>query len=290
MQDSRMVDPTGRGAAAQPEDGRSMSRELLKRWLTRRPRVTVETAYLPAGVRVYAIGDVHGRIDLLRQMHQRICVDVATAPADLHRIAVYLGDYVDRGLYSREVLDLLLDEPLPGFDSVCLRGNHDHEMAAFLAGESDGQAWLRYGGDATLYSYGVRLPAEAPPEGRIALLRERLSQAVPRRHVEFLESLPFSFALGDYLFVHAGIDPDKPLDQQSPEDMLWIRDRFLEADVDFGKVVVHGHSVVEYPEVRENRIGIDTGACYTNMLTCLVLDTDAQRFLCTGTPDLAAAG
>lgn len=267
-----------------------MPRELMKRWLGRRPRVTVETACLPAGVRVYAIGDIHGRIDLLQQMHRHIRHDAATAPADVHRIAVYLGDYVDRGLYSREVIDLLLNDPLPGFRSIFLRGNHDHEMAAFLAGESDGVAWLRYGGDATLYSYGVRMPAEASPEGRIALLRDLLRQAVPRRHVEFLQNLPFSFAIGDYMFVHAGINPDRPLDRQTPADMMWIREPFLEAEVDFGKVVVHGHSVVETPEVCENRIGIDTGACYTNLLTCLVIDPDAQRFLHAGTPDLAAAG
>jgi|APTNR8051073442_1049403.scaffolds.fasta_scaffold08698_2 serine/threonine protein phosphatase 1 len=266
-----------------------MPRELLKRWLSRRPRVTVQTACLPAGTRVYAIGDIHGRIDLLRRMHQRIRLDAATAPADLRLVVVYLGDYVDRGLYSREVLDLLLDEPLPGFQSVHLRGNHDHEMAAFLAGENDGSGWLRYGGDATLYSYGVRMPTEAPAEERLALLRDRFRQAVPARHVAFLESMPLSFELGDYLFVHAGVDPEKPLDRQTAADLLWIRDAFLEADVDFGKVVVHGHSVVEVPEVRENRIGIDTGACYTNVLTCLVIDPEAQRFLHTGAPDLAAA-
>jgi serine/threonine protein phosphatase 1 len=266
-----------------------MPREMLKRWLYRKPRVTVETACVPVGTRVYAIGDIHGRIDLLRQMHQRIRLDAATAPGDLRKIAVYLGDYVDRGLHSREVIELLLEEPLPGFESIHLRGNHDHEMAAFLAGESDGAAWLRFGGDATLYSYGVRLPSDVPREERLSLLRDQLRQAVPPRHVAFLEGLAFSFVLGDYLFVHAGIDPEKPLDRQTPADMLWIRDAFLEADADFGKVVVHGHSVVEVPEVRENRIGIDTGACYTNVLTCLVIDPEAQRFLSTATPDLAAA-
>jgi serine/threonine protein phosphatase 1 len=113
------------------------------------------------------------------------------------------------------------------------------------------------------------------------LLGERLREAVPADHVEFLMGLPYTCEVGDYLFVHAGIDPDKSLEEQTPEDMLWIRDAFLEADCDFGKIVVHGHSVTELPEVRDNRIGIDTGACFTNALTCLVLQDNRFGFLST---------
>jgi serine/threonine protein phosphatase 1 len=263
-----------------------MPREMLKRWLTRRPRVTVDTARVPNGLRVYAIGDIHGRADLLRLLHRRVAADAANADPATRKIAIYLGDYVDRGLHSREVIDVFLEEALPGFETIHLRGNHDHEFLAFLEDPVRSAAWLRYGGDATVYSYGVRLAADTPAEERLVLLGERLREAVPPSHVEFLAGLPFTCEVGDYLFVHAGIHPDKALDQQTPEDMLWIRDAFLEADCDFGKVVVHGHSVTEVPEMRENRIGIDTGACYTNALTCLVLQGNRYGFLSTRDPQL----
>ena len=258
-----------------------MPREMLKRWLTRRPRMTLDVAEVPSGLRVYAIGDIHGRVDLLRQLHRRIIADAAQADPAMRKLLIYLGDYVDRGLYSREVLDVLVRERVPGFESVHLRGNHDHEFLEFLEDPTTNSAWLRYGGDATLYSYGVRLPADTPADRRLDLLGERLREAVPADHVEFLMGLPYTCEVGDYLFVHAGIDPDKPLEEQTPEDMLWIRDAFLEADCDFGKVVVHGHSVTELPDVRDNRIGIDTGACYTNALTCLVLQDNRFGFLST---------
>ena len=261
-----------------------MPREMLKRWLTGRPRMTVDIAEVPHGLRLYAIGDIHGRVDLLRMLHKRIIADAAQAAPALRKLAIYLGDYVDRGLHSREVLDVLIRERMIGFDVVHLRGNHDHEFLAFLEDPVKSAAWLRYGGDATLYSYGVRLPADTPIEQRLSLLGERLRQSVPAEHVAFLAGLPYTCEVGDYLFVHAGIDPDKPIDQQTAHDMLWIRDAFLEADVDFGKVVVHGHSVSEFPEIRDNRIGIDTGACYTNTLTCLVLQGNRHGFLSTRDP------
>jgi serine/threonine protein phosphatase 1 len=266
-----------------------MPREMLKRLLYRRPRLSVGTARVPDGFRVYAIGDIHGRADLLREMHRLVAMDAHATGAGLRKIAVYLGDYVDRGLQSREVVDILLDEPLPGFESVHLRGNHDHELLAFLEDPLVSAAWLRYGGDATIYSYGVRLPTEVPADERLIMLRDRLRAALPPRHYAFFSSLPLTYEIGDYLFVHAGIDPGKPLDRQTATDLLWIRDAFLEAEEDFGKIVVHGHSVTEAPEVRDNRIGIDTGACYTNALCCLVLQGDCHRFLSTRVFDDFAA-
>lgn len=263
-----------------------MPREMLKRLFGLQPRLTVDTAQLPPGLRVYAVGDVHGRVDLLRALHARIAADAAYAVPGTRMLAVYLGDYVDRGLHSREVIDLLIEEPLPGFESVHLRGNHDHEFLAFLDDPVKGAAWLRYGGDATVYSYGVRVPGDTPAAERLEVLRDLLRAAVPSRHLAFLANLPFTFELGDYLFVHAGIDPDKALERQTPADLLWIRDEFLESEVDFGRIVVHGHSVTERPEVRENRIGIDTGACYTNALTCVVLEGNTRRFLSTVDRDL----
>jgi serine/threonine protein phosphatase 1 len=258
-----------------------MPREMLKRLLGRRPRLTVDTARVPAGLRVYAIGDIHGRADLLQEIHRLIIADSEAAEAGQRRLAIYLGDYVDRGLQSREVIDLLLDQPLPGFESIHLRGNHDHELLAFLEDGQRSSAWLRYGGDATIYSYGVRLAGDLSADERLIALRDRLQEALPPRHIAFFASLPLTYEIGDYLFVHAGIDPDKALDRQTPDDLLWIRDSFLESEDDFGRIVVHGHSVTEIPEVRDNRIGIDTGACYTNILTCVVLQGDNRRFLST---------
>lgn len=258
-----------------------MPREMLKRWLSRPPRVTVETARVPDGVRVYVVGDIHGRADLLAALHARIMADAALTPPGVRRLVVYLGDYVDRGLHSREVIDMLISGPLPGFDSVHLRGNHDHEFRAFLDDPHRSAAWLRYGGDATVYSYGVRVPADAPAQDRLFVMRDLLRAAVPPAHVAFLDGLPLVYELGDYLFVHAGVDPEKALDRQSAVDLLWIREEFLEADCDFGKVIVHGHSVSERPDVRENRIGIDTGACFTNVLTALVLQGNSRRIIDT---------
>jgi Calcineurin-like phosphoesterase. len=255
--------------------------QLLKRLWQRPPRVSLSTAVVPPGVRVYAVGDIHGRVDLLRQLHQLIRADAATAPPLTTLHVVYLGDYVDRGWYSRDVIELLIDQPLCGFFAVHLLGNHDRQFLDFLEHGVGGAAWLRYGGDSTVCSYGVRLPENTSAEGRLAVMRDELRRAVPLQHVRFLQALPLMHQVGDYLFVHAGIDPDRPLADQEERDLLWIRDDFLESDDHFGAVVVHGHSTTRVPDVRSNRIGIDTGACYGNQLTCLVLEGQGQRFLST---------
>ncbi len=247
----------------------------------KRRRVTVANAEAPDGFRVYAVGDIHGRVDLLDRLHTMILEDAADARPGVEKVVVYLGDYLDRGLYSKELIDFFLDDPLPGFEAVYLRGNHDQYFLDFLVDPDKGASWLRFGGDATVYSYGVRIPDEVTPALRMVYIRDRLLEAVPRRHLAFLGDLELARVIGDYLFVHAGVNPDRPLSKQTPEDLLWIRDAFLESERDFGKVVVHGHSVTSVPEVRENRIGIDTGACYSNNLTCVVLEGVGKRFIST---------
>ncbi len=236
---------------------------------------------MPPGVCVYAIGDIHGRVDLLEALHREIVADAEQLTPGTDKLALYVGDYVDRGLESRQVLDLLLGQPLPDFHPVYLLGNHDAWLLSFLLDAKIGSTWLRYGGDATLHSYGVRLrrPTEDPQfyQDLQAELRERL----PRRHIEFLEELELSYETGDYLFVHAGVRPSVPLDRQIADDLLWIREPFLSSRRDLGKVVVHGHTVEAEPSVRANRIGIDTGACWTGRLTCLVLEEGRYRFLNT---------
>lgn len=240
-------------------------------------------AAVPEGMRVYCVGDIHGRVDLLDQLHRKILDDAQQATASASRILIYLGDYIDRGLNSREVVDRLIDSPLPGFQTVTLRGNHDQFMIDFLDNPECGEAWLKYGGEATLYSYGVMPPTDAASRDSLAALRDQLLEAVPARHISFLANCQLAHEIGDYLFVHAGVDPAKPLDRQNARDLMWVRDKFLKSDADLGKVVVHGHSVSDDPDIRRNRIGIDTGACYSDRLTCLVLEGRARRFIATGT-------
>jgi serine/threonine protein phosphatase 1 len=262
---------------------------LLKR-LFQRPRPTVaeiptvggRPPRVPDGVRVYAIGDVHGRIDLLRQLEGQIVEDAARQGESCRNLIVYLGDYVDRGFNSREVIEHLTNGPPEAFDRVLLLGNHDQWLRSFLDGEPVGDSWVRFGGDATLLSYGVTLALDQPDDVRLAAAQSMLASKLPDGHRALLDSLEPMVAMGDYLFVHAGIRPGVPLAKQAEHDLIWIREPFLSWSGEYGKIVVHGHTVEEEPIVRRNRIGIDTGACYNGNLTCLVLEGTDHRFIATG--------
>jgi serine/threonine protein phosphatase 1 len=221
---------------------------------------------VPDDLTVYAIGDIHGRLDLLQILHRKI----EEAPARGDKLVVYLGDYIDRGPASREVLELLRTAPPAGCRHVFLRGNHEQTMMDFLDDWRIAYDWLNFGGGETLASYGARVPF-ALDELSIRHMQRDMLERVPANHWDFLRATQINHIEGDFLFVHAGIRPGLPLDRQLPEDMLWIRDTFLSSRADHGKVVVHGHSISEEVEFRPNRIGIDTGAFYTGMLTCLVL-------------------
>lgn len=253
---------------------------MISRLLSVTRRDTRSTAAVPAGTRVYAVGDIHGRADLLADMQRMVLADAAEYPGS-RNVVVYLGDYVDRGLQSRAVIDQLLDKPLPGFESFHLLGNHDVSMLDFLDDASVGPRWLSIGGQATLYSYGVALRSDAAEQERLLKAQSSLRAKMPQRHVDFLRSLSLHHVEGDYLFVHAGILPGVPLQLQRPADMLWIRSRFLESTSDHGWIVVHGHSMSPNPQVRPNRIGIDTGAYATGVLTTLVLSGTERYFLQT---------
>jgi serine/threonine protein phosphatase 1 len=246
------------------------------------PTVAGQAARVPPGVCVYAVGDIHGRADLLAQMHRLIAEDAASLTPGTSKLVIYLGDYVDRGLESRQVIEFLTEDRLAEAQSVHLLGNHDAWLLSFLVDASIGPIWLRYGGDATMLSYGLRLGVPRDDLRYYEQLQEDLRQRIPRSHVQFLQDLELSFESGDYLFVHAGVDPARPLDQQATDDLLWIREPFLSSRRDLGRVVVHGHTVESEPIVRRNRIGIDTGACWTGCLTCLVLEEGVFRFLTTG--------
>ncbi len=237
-------------------------------------------ARAPDGRRIYAVGDIHGRSDLLVELHEKILEDAADATG-LDMVVVYVGDYVDRGPGSSEVIDLLLDDPLPGFEAVHLLGNHEAMLLEFLDDPGSGSFWLPNGGDVTLLSYGVTLAGGMSDEDEewLGELSAALRESLPERHMTFLTGLATSHVEGDYLFVHAGVRPSVPLDRQQREDLIWIRDEFLRSSVDHGKVVVHGHTIVRRPEVRANRIAIDTGAFATDRLTCLVAEGGDRRFL-----------
>ena len=238
-------------------------------------------AAVPAGTRVYAVGDIHGRADLLRRLLGLIEKDNARqGPAEVWLI--FLGDYIDRGPASREVIDILMEEPDFADKVVHLRGNHEEAMLAFLDDPEQARIWLDWGGMATLISYGVRLPADPPPEQPLAYLSRRLGEKLPAAHRKFLEGLPVQKTMGDYLFVHAGVDPEVPLDRQDPFDLTTIRSPFLEWGRPLGKVVVHGHTIsLDGPEILSWRIGIDTGAYATGRLTALVLEGDSRRVITT---------
>ena len=249
--------------------------------LFRTAAVEPSTAAVPRGTRVYAIGDVHGRLDLLEDLHEQIRDHAREYPVDRH-VVVHIGDYIDRGYQSRQTIDYLLGSPLPGFDMIHLLGNHERTLLEFLDDIAVGPGWLRYGGRETLFSYGIEWDRDLA-EGEDCLLRIQhdLRRALPERHRAFFSGLPLTHQEGDYLFVHAGVRPGVPLERQAPDDLVWIRDEFLNSTADHGKVVVHGHSISEQPVLRPNRIGIDTGAFATGRLTCLVLEGNQRSFLST---------
>lgn len=243
---------------------------------------SVRPGTIPAGQAVYAIGDVHGRLDLLEDLLVRIRRDADDHPLDSARSLVFLGDYIDRGAESRGVIERLLADPLPGFATVRLMGNHEEAMLAFLDGESDGSDWRSFGGLETLMSYGVPLRGLPRTEEAVTALRAALVEAVPARHVEFIRTCVLHHSVGDYLFVHAGVRPGISLERQTSTDMMWIRDDFLRARNPLpGRVVVHGHTICDLPQNRGHRINIDTGAFVSGRLTSLALRGSDRRFLST---------
>ena len=245
------------------------------------PAVNRPVVSVPADTRVYAIGDIHGRLDLLRQLEAKIVAHAAQAPVARH-VLVYIGDYVDRGYESRQVIDHLIAPPPAGFDRVCLKGNHEDFMLRFLDDAHIAPMWLVNGGRETLLSYGITLPAGHDLGDQIADAQARFRDTLPPAHLAFLKGLKLSHVEGGYVFVHAGVRPGVALEDQAESDLLWIRDEFLHSRAGHdNQVVVHGHTVVAEPEVQAHRIGIDTGAFATGRLTCLVLEGSDRGFFQT---------
>ena len=233
-------------------------------------------AQTPDGIRIYAIGDIHGRADLLDRTLKQVDADLAKDPPS-QAIQVFLGDYVDRGPASREVLDRLIAREST-HQAVFLKGNHEALLTRFQTDPSILDDWQRLGGLETLMSYGITPSINADPIGQTRLALA-FGQTFPESHRTFLGNLKTSFTCGDYFFVHAGVRPGVPLTEQREEDLLWIRQEFLLCEDDFSKIVVHGHTPVMQPDIRPNRINIDTGAYATGRLTCLALEADTIRIL-----------
>ncbi|MGN6817554.1 MAG: metallophosphoesterase family protein [Sphingomonas sp.] len=236
-------------------------------------------AHVPPGERLYAIGDVHGRLDLLTNLLDAIDRDdAARGPADTR--VILLGDLVDRGPQSKQVIDHLLTRDWGTRRPVFLKGNHEEVFLLTLAGNLEAaRFWVRIGGAETMASYGVS--ASLIESGEMLSVCEDFARRVPDAHAMFLNRMIDSLVVGGYCFVHAGIKPGVPLDRQKPEDLRWIRERFLDFEGSHGAIVVHGHSISPAVEELHNRIGIDTGAYASGTLTAIGIESGHRWFLAT---------
>ncbi|NKJ40314.1 metallophosphoesterase family protein [Rhizobium sp. SG570] len=235
-----------------------------------------KVARVPDGVRVYVIGDIHGRADLLAQTFARIDAHEAAHPVE-QSITVFLGDYVDRGLRSREVIDQLIERQ-QNPRVVALRGNHDVSMLRALLDMDVALRWLATGGRETLHAYGIVVPVDVDHDTIHTVIGLAVKR-IPASHKAFLERLLPYATIGDYAFLHAGIRPGIALENQSLDDLVAIRQPFLDCAAPHDFMIVHGHTPVSAPDFRPNRINIDTGAYITGNLTCLVLEEDRQFVL-----------
>ncbi len=217
-------------------------------------------------MRLYAIGDVHGRLDLLEEMHRRIAAELADDPPADWRI-IHLGDYVDRGPDSRGVIDFLIAAQAHDERNLAVLGNHDAGFLEFLATPDAESIFARHGGAATAMSYGV-----ADPDFRDPRTAEALGRLAPAEHRQFIGALPLSHSFGDFFFCHAGIRPGVPLDDQTRSDLIWIRGEFHNWPGLFDKVIVHGHTPHHEAEVLPNRVNVDTEAWRSGVLTALVVE------------------
>ena len=235
------------------------------------PRILPSGFALQPGLRLFAIGDIHGRCDLLRDVIRAIDAHLAAHPVARHMIVV-LGDLIDRGPQSREVIDELIALGRR-HDMVVLRGNHDTLIELFLDDPAKLPKWTQLGGGETLASYGVPAPGHATPAQAMEIANA-FRAALPSAHRDFFARLPTSLSCGDLFFVHAGVRPGVALAAQADHDLMWIRKEFLNYEGRFDKLIVHGHTPVRDMDVRANRINIDTGAYVTGRLTCIWIEEE----------------
>ncbi len=250
-----------------------------------KPKSHTRSPRLPEDLRVYAIGDVHGRADLLKSLFNSIDADLERHPVGRVQ-QVLLGDYIDRGPASREVIDLILARAAQ-HDVVALKGNHDAFVIQALHDPAAMGDWLLMHGVETLASYGLTSANVA--HSRLSNLAQAFAAALPESHLEFFRGLKTSFCCGDFFFVHAGVRPGVDLENQVEDDLIWIRQEFLQHEGDFGKTIVHGHTPVRNVERHANRIAIDTAAYATGKLTALVIEGSELRVIDTAQVAVRAA-
>lgn len=232
------------------------------------------------GDRIYAIGDVHGRHDLLRQLLDQIGEHSSALPKPRALHLVFLGDLVDRGPDSAKVVELVCDLDTNTSQVIALMGNHEEAMLQALGGDVMVlRKWLEVGGAQTIESYGLDLPETGADLRRYA---RYLASSLPAQHLRWLRARPLTAQSGDYFFCHAGIRPGVPLGRQSRDDLLWIRNDFVHDESDHGAVIVHGHTISPNVVMRANRIGVDTGAYASGALSALYLEDGRQEIIATG--------
>lgn len=237
--------------------------------------------FLEDGKLIYAIGDIHGRADLLNKLLDQIDADAAEFSGEVY--IVFLGDYIDRGLQSRQVIDTLLSDRLDAYTTHFLKGNHEDALLTFLSDPGFGPKWASYGGRETLVSYGVRPPRSLSRNEEWNDAHDQFLKAISNRHQTFFRTMPTSVQIGGFGFAHAGLKPGKKFAEQDDNDLMWIRDEFLKANGAFDVMVVHGHTPVEVPHYDHRRINVDTGAYFTGRLTAVRLTSESVSFIATGT-------
>ncbi len=233
----------------------------------------------PDDMRIYAIGDVHGYLELLKNIHRKIRADLHDIAGKQYKI-VFLGDYIDRGPDSAGCAQFLLDLMLEDEHVICLKGNHEDKLEKFLANPQElANSFFGYGGVECTMSYGVDMTAYKDIYKDAGKIRAELDKKISSDHKQFYSELPKSVTFGDYLFAHAGVRPGVPLDEQSEDDLMWIRSEFISNDELYDKVIVHGHTP-QYPmEILTNRVNVDTCAYDTGVLSCLVLEGTSHKVI-----------
>ena len=235
-----------------------------------------------ANRRLYAVGDVHGRADLLARLVDRIRADAVSWGGASKPVLIFLGDYIDRGLQSRAVVDAMLDlQEQADFDVHCLKGNHEAALLEFLETPETSAPWLSFGGAETLFSYGVRAPSVSASADDLRAAARAFQAVLPAAHLDFFQKLTLTLQIGGYLFVHAGLRPGKALEAQHEDDLLGIRDAFIDSKKKWPFTIVHGHTPGPAVHMDDRRIGVDTGAYATGRLSVVRLEGDSVRVLST---------
>lgn len=262
---------------------------MISSLFKRKPKALVApaTPRIPDGEIVWAVGDIHGRLDLLESLVEAILADAASLDAS-RKVVIFLGDYIDRGPDSRGVLRYLIDLPKDvGIEWRFLKGNHEEAMLKFLDDPPFGVNWCEYGGDAALASYGLKPPEMKHRVEAWARVSADLNHKVTTEEREFLETLEYSISIGDYFFAHAGARPGIALDRQSDRDLMWIRGTFLDDETPFEKVVVHGHTPTREVHMDHRRIGLDTKAYASGVLTAVRLEGTRRELLAASAAGVA---